>query len=64
MDKRLLYLDFETFWDTKAKYSLSLRGKNKISTVEYVRHALFKAFGMGVALDDDEVKWITGKKVS
>gem|GEM_PF-5598906 len=57
-------MDFETFWDTRAKYSLSLRGKNKISTVEYVRHALFKAFGMGVALDDDEVKWITGKKVS
>lgn len=63
-EKRLLYLDFETFWDTRQKYSLGLKGKNRMSMVEYVRDARFKVFGMGVALDDEKIEWITGEKVS
>lgn len=62
-EKRLLYLDFETFWDTKNKYSLGLKGKNKMSMVEYVRDSRFKAFGIGVAFEDEPVKWISGKNI-
>lgn len=63
MKKQLLYLDFESFWDTKGKYSLGLRGKNKMSTIEYVRDLRFKAFGMGVAFDDGPIKWISHKEI-
>jgi len=34
-----------------------------MSMVEYVRDPRFKAFGMGVAFNNEPVKWITGKSI-
>jgi hypothetical protein len=38
----LLFVDFETFYDRKAKYDLK-----SISMTEYIRHTKFKVQGMG-----------------
>ena len=49
-------LDFETFYDTKEKYSL--RNK-KSTTVQYVRNPLFKAHGCAVIEPDGNKYWVT-----
>lgn len=50
-----LFIDFETVWDTKAKYGLK-----DLSVVEYVRDPRFKVFGMGLALNDESPRWVSG----
>lgn len=56
-----LFLDFESFWDTKAGYTLS---KKSMSMVEYVRDERFKVFGASVALNDEPVRWVSGKDLA
>lgn len=53
---RILTVDFETYWDSKS-YTLS-----KLTTEEYIRHGLFRAFGMGVHEfgSDAPTQWIRG----
>lgn len=51
----LLYLDFESFYDTAQDYDL-----RSISMCEYIRDPRFKAFGAGLAFDDGAVQWISG----
>lgn len=58
MGKQILYIDFETYFDTKQKYDL----KN-ISMTEYINDKRFKVFGAGVRFNDDESFWITGNNL-
>ena len=57
-----IVIDFESFWDTKNKYTLS-----KMSMVEYVRDPRFKAFGLGYAWIDENMIfpacWISGENI-
>lgn len=46
----LVTLDFETYYDTK----LSL---TKMTTMDYVRHEMFKVWGVGVKIDDGPTEW-------
>lgn len=46
-----IYLDFETYYDSK--YSLT-----KMTTAEYVNDERFLVWGVGVKLDDSETVWI------
>lgn len=48
-----VFIDFETFYDEKAKYSL----KN-MPTLEYIRDPRFKVLGMSVAVNKGTVKWV------
>jgi hypothetical protein len=48
-----LFLDFESYFDSKAKYSL-----RNLSIVEYVRDARYKSHGVGVAVEDDAPVWM------
>lgn len=57
--KQLLYIDFESFWDTKNHYGLK-----QLSMVEYIRSPLFKAFGMGAAIGDEKIEWISGLQIA
>ncbi len=45
-----LYLDFETYYD--AHYSLT-----KMTTAQYVNHADFKIWGVGLKVDDGDTEW-------
>ena len=51
----LLFLDFESFWDTKNGYGLKT-----LSMLEYVRSPLFKVHGVGLALNTNGPCWISG----
>lgn len=54
-DKKLLFIDFETFYDRKDGYDLK-----KISMCEYVRDTKFHAHGFSFAWDVDGVpEWTT-----
>lgn len=57
-----LFIDWESFYDTKAGYHLNTRSGG-ISIVEYVRHRLFKGHGFSYAFDNDAVSWVTASKV-
>lgn len=58
---RLLFLDWESFYDTKGGYTLS--GKKGLSTVEYVRDRRFKPHGFSYSWDlDGPVVWVTESK--
>lgn len=48
-----LFCDFETFYNSKSKYSL----KN-LSMVEYIRDKRFKAFGMGMSWNNENAFWM------
>jgi len=52
---RNLFIDTETFYDSRAKYSL----KN-ISVCEFIRDQRFKLHGLAYAFDDQPVHWISG----
>jgi DNA polymerase len=49
----ILYVDFETFWDTKDKYSLRV-----MKTIDYVRDARFEVHGASVRIDDSKTIWV------
>jgi len=46
----LVTLDFETYYDTK----LNLRS---MTTMEYVKHDLFKVWGVGIKINDEPTEW-------
>ena len=46
----LITLDFETYYDTK----LSL---TKMTTMDYVNHDLFKVWGVGIKVNDEQTEW-------
>jgi len=58
--KQILTIDFETYWDTKAGYTLS-----KMTTEEYIRHDLFHAFGCCVHEygSDSPTTWVRGDRL-
>lgn len=55
--KRIVVLDFETFYDRKVKYDLKA-----ISITEYVRDVRFTVLGMAYRfLDDERTHWLAGE---
>jgi DNA polymerase len=54
-----LFIDFESYWATKAKYDLK-----SISTVEYIRDPRFHAFGLGICGETGEPEWISHNSIS
>lgn len=57
--KKMIFIDFETFYDTKAGYGLKT-----LSVLEYVRDPRFKVHGMGVAFESDRAPvWIPAKDI-
>lgn len=52
---RKVFFDFETFYDTKAKYTLK-----HMTVQQYIRDPRFKVLGMSVAIDDGPVTWLEG----
>lgn len=65
MNRNLLFVDFESFYDGKQGYDL-----RKMSMVEYVRDSRFKAFGLGYAWADKPEGpvsipcWISGLQIA
>lgn len=51
----LIGLDFETFYDTSAGYSLK-----KMTTEEYIRHPLFEVIGFSLKEDNQPAQWFSG----
>lgn len=58
--KTLLFVDFETYWESKK----GGYGLKQLSMVEYIRDPRFKAFGMGVAINDGPISWISGSQIA
>lgn len=52
---RRVYLDFETYYCTKSKYSL-----RSMTSEEYIRDPRFQVIGFAVALDDGPAHWFSG----
>ena len=46
----LVTLDFETYFDNKVSLT-------KLTTMDYVRHELFKVWGVGIKIDDGRTEW-------
>ena len=46
----LITLDFETYFDSKMSLT-------KMTTMDYVRHAQFKVWGVGIKIDHDATEW-------
>lgn len=60
MSKQLLFLDMETYWESrKGGYGLK-----QLSMIEYIRDPRFKAFGMGAAINDGKIVWIRGLQIA
>lgn len=58
-DKQIVFLDWETFYDTKAGYGL-----RELSITEYIRDARFKPHGLAYRWrHDDKTHWISGYHV-
>lgn len=55
-DKKTLFIDFESFYDTSKKVGYDLK---KLSILQYVRDPRFKAFGAGLAGEFDKPKWVS-----
>ena len=49
---KTIYLDFETFYDVH--YSLT-----KMSTAQYINHADFKVWGVGIKVENEETEWFS-----
>lgn len=66
MTKKLLFLDFETYWESKK----GGYGLKQLSMVEYIRDPRFKAFGLGYAWADSKggpksvPVWISGLQIA
>lgn len=54
----LLFIDFESFYDSPNGYTLK-----KISTLEYVKDEKFKVHGFSYAYMDGRVHWVEGEHV-
>lgn len=57
---QILSIDFETVWDRKTGYSLSM-----MTNEEYIRHERFKAFGICVRVyaSGEPVQWVRGRDI-
>lgn len=55
---QIVTIDFETVWDRKTGYSLSM-----MTTEEYIRHERFHAFGACVHVygSDEPIEWVRGR---
>ena len=49
-------LDFETYFDTKVSLT-------KLTTMEYIKHPMFKVWGVGIKYDDCDTVWFTEDEV-
>ena len=49
---KTIYLDFETFYDVQ--YTLT-----KMSTAQYINHADFKVWGVGIKVENEETEWFS-----
>ncbi len=58
-----IYIDFETYFNTKDGYTLKKTKKSNLSMVEYVRDSRFKVHGLGVAIDDLPTQWLSYKDI-
>lgn len=58
MAKRLVTLDFETFWDSKDKYTLS-----KMGAINYIRDARFEPMCVAVGVNRDPVIVVEGAEM-
>lgn len=54
--KNLLFVDFETAYDSKNKYDL-----RKMSVLEYVRDPRFNIQGMGFCWENTKPEWVSGE---
>ena len=52
----LITLDFETYFD--AKVSLT-----KLTVMEYIKHPLFKVWGVGIKVEGEETEWFDENEV-
>ena len=59
MNKNLLFIDFESFWDTKNGYGLKT-----LSMIEYIRSPLFKAHGVGYTWETGKPRWMPGENLA
>lgn len=57
--KSLLFVDFETFYDTEAGFDLK-----SISPAEYIRDERFHVHGCGMSQEDGTFKWVAGPDVA
>lgn len=48
-----MFLDFESFWDTKDKYSLRV-----MKTIDYVRDERFEPHGASIRIDNGDTYWV------
>lgn len=46
----LITLDFETYYDPKVSLT-------KMSVMEYIKHPMFKVWGVGIKVDDEPTEW-------
>lgn len=53
----MIVLDIETYY--AKDYSLSARGKNALTTEEYINDPRFRLHGIGVKKDDSPARWFT-----
>lgn len=62
-NKRIVVVDFETFYDTKGGYCLKTKERPKgLPVAQYVRDPRFKAHGLGYRFfDDDKTHWLVGE---
>jgi hypothetical protein len=54
----LLFIDFETFFDTKQDYDL-----RSISMSEYIRDVRFKSFGAALAFNKEKAVWLNHEQL-
>ncbi len=58
----LLFIDFESYYDTEKGYTLNSKAKNHVSTLEYIKSPIFKTQGMSYrwGSSQNRAKWISG----
>lgn len=59
----LLFIDFESFYDSANGFTLNSKQKNHVSTLAYVKDPRFKTHGMSVAAIDGPVVWVTAEEI-
>jgi DNA polymerase len=59
----LLFIDFESFYDSANGYTLNAKQKNHVSVLEYIRSPKFKVHGMGVASISRPPAWYSADEL-
>ena len=52
----LITLDFETYFYTKVSLT-------KLTVMEYIKHPLFKVWGVGIKVEGEETEWFDENEV-